>query len=372
MTRHGRRARRAAPPRITHDFGRATALSCRECGQDYPLGDRYVCEECFGPLEVAYAIGSLDPRRDRGRTRARSGAIAPLLPVPADVASAPGLAPGLHPAGPRRQPGPRARAALAVGQGRHAATRRTRSRTAWSPSRSSAARTLGLDTLACASTGNLAERGRRGRRPRRAAVGRRDPVGPRGRQGHHDRRLRRDAGRRRGHLRRRQPAVLRDRRRGVGGQLGVRQHQPPGVLRRGLQDRRLRDRRGPRLAAALADRLAGRVRVAAHQGGQGVPRARRRWGWSRPTPYGSSGRRRPGCSPVVAGLPCRPRRRPAGPARHHRQVAGHREPRRRAVRAGRRAGAPAVPSRTSPTPRSSRASGCSPRPRGSSPRRPAA
>ena len=80
-------------PTIKHDFGRATALSCRECGQDYPLGDRYVCEECFGPLEVTYSIGSLTRAEIEAGPRSIWRYRA-LLPVPDDVASAPGLAPG--------------------------------------------------------------------------------------------------------------------------------------------------------------------------------------------------------------------------------------------------------------------------------------
>jgi threonine synthase len=32
----------------------ATQLKCRECGERYPLEALYVCERCFGPLEVAY------------------------------------------------------------------------------------------------------------------------------------------------------------------------------------------------------------------------------------------------------------------------------------------------------------------------------
>ncbi len=32
----------------------AKSLQCRECGKEYPLEARYVCEFCFGPLEVAY------------------------------------------------------------------------------------------------------------------------------------------------------------------------------------------------------------------------------------------------------------------------------------------------------------------------------
>jgi len=31
------------------------ALKCKECKTEYPLDARYVCERCFGPLEVAYA-----------------------------------------------------------------------------------------------------------------------------------------------------------------------------------------------------------------------------------------------------------------------------------------------------------------------------
>jgi threonine synthase len=32
----------------------AQALKCKECSTTYPLEARYVCERCFGPLEVAY------------------------------------------------------------------------------------------------------------------------------------------------------------------------------------------------------------------------------------------------------------------------------------------------------------------------------
>src|SRR6478672_4769240 len=30
------------------------SLRCRECGEAYEADARYVCERCFGPLEVAY------------------------------------------------------------------------------------------------------------------------------------------------------------------------------------------------------------------------------------------------------------------------------------------------------------------------------
>ncbi len=32
----------------------ATGLRCQGCGREYPLGPHYMCEDCFGPLEVDY------------------------------------------------------------------------------------------------------------------------------------------------------------------------------------------------------------------------------------------------------------------------------------------------------------------------------
>jgi threonine synthase len=38
----------------------AQALRCKECGETYELEAVYVCEQCFGPLEVSYDYGALD------------------------------------------------------------------------------------------------------------------------------------------------------------------------------------------------------------------------------------------------------------------------------------------------------------------------
>src|SRR3954463_1471746 len=38
----------------------AEALRCKECGTTYELDASYVCERCFGPLEVAYAERTID------------------------------------------------------------------------------------------------------------------------------------------------------------------------------------------------------------------------------------------------------------------------------------------------------------------------
>ena len=47
------------------------SLTCRECGTAYPLEARYVCERCFGPLEVAYDHAGLDP--DEARRKIQAG-----------------------------------------------------------------------------------------------------------------------------------------------------------------------------------------------------------------------------------------------------------------------------------------------------------
>src|ERR1043166_5800370 len=36
------------------------ALQCRICGQQYPVEPLTICEECFGPLEPAYDLHSVD------------------------------------------------------------------------------------------------------------------------------------------------------------------------------------------------------------------------------------------------------------------------------------------------------------------------
>jgi len=47
------------------------SLRCKECHTVYPLDARYVCEQCFGPLEVAYAAPDIvDPAELRRRIQA--------------------------------------------------------------------------------------------------------------------------------------------------------------------------------------------------------------------------------------------------------------------------------------------------------------
>lgn len=135
-------------------FGPATGLVCRECGASYELGAAYACNECFGPLEVRYDF------RDVSRERIEAGPTSIwryscLLPVPADAASQPNLAPGWT----RMVKANNLAAELGMkslwikddsGNPTHSFKDRVVAVA------QSAARELGLTTLSCASTGNLA------------------------------------------------------------------------------------------------------------------------------------------------------------------------------------------------------------------------
>src|ERR687893_717391 len=46
------------------------ALKCKECSASYPLEARYVCEQCFGPLEVSYDFSGLDAAETKRRIQA--------------------------------------------------------------------------------------------------------------------------------------------------------------------------------------------------------------------------------------------------------------------------------------------------------------
>ena len=83
-----------AAPGVTHDFGPATGLACRECGALTPISDSYACMECFGPLEVAYDFGKVS-HADIETGPQSMWRYAPLLPVPRDIASRKNLAPGM-------------------------------------------------------------------------------------------------------------------------------------------------------------------------------------------------------------------------------------------------------------------------------------
>ena len=139
---------------------RVKGLKCRECGRGYPASPTHVCELCFGPLEVDYDIESLRARVTRARVEAGPPSIwryADLLPV--------ALRDGAPPIGPHVGFTPLVRA--------HRLAREWNVRELYvkndavcHPTCSfkdrvvsiavAKARELGFDTVACASTGNLA------------------------------------------------------------------------------------------------------------------------------------------------------------------------------------------------------------------------
>jgi threonine synthase len=132
------------------------ALQCKECGQTYPLDARYVCEQCFGPLEVAYDHSGLDPESTRRRIQAGPQSIwrySDFLPF--ESRPEPGLPVGLTPL--QRAP----RLAERLGLGDVWVKNDTANPTHSFKDRVVAvalakAQELGYEVVACASTGNLA------------------------------------------------------------------------------------------------------------------------------------------------------------------------------------------------------------------------
>jgi threonine synthase len=133
------------------------SLRCKECKTTYPLEARYVCEQCFGPLEVAYpSRASADPAELRRRIQAGPHSVwrySDFLPVQAPPR-------GVLPAG--WTPLLRAdRLAEQLGLGevwiKNDAANPTHSFKDRVVSVALArAREFGFQTVACASTGNLA------------------------------------------------------------------------------------------------------------------------------------------------------------------------------------------------------------------------
>jgi threonine synthase len=139
----------------------AKQLKCRECATEYPLEARYVCSRCFGPLEVGYDHERL---KDVGEVRRR-------------IQGGPQNIWRYHDFLPLEGPQPKTRTGLPAGctpliRADRLAERLGLRGEVWvkndaaNPTHSfkdrvvsvaaTRARELGFDTLACASTGNLA------------------------------------------------------------------------------------------------------------------------------------------------------------------------------------------------------------------------
>jgi threonine synthase len=132
------------------------SLRCKECGETYPLDARFVCEQCFGPLEVAYDLSDLDPAEARRKIQAGSRGIwryADFLPF--DGRPGDPLEPGLTPLIKAD------RLAERLGLGELWIKNDAANPTHSFKDRVVAvaiakAKELGFETVACASTGNLA------------------------------------------------------------------------------------------------------------------------------------------------------------------------------------------------------------------------
>jgi threonine synthase len=51
------------------------SLKCKECGTTYELGASFVCDQCFGPLEVAYDFSGLDAAETKRKIQSGSNGI---------------------------------------------------------------------------------------------------------------------------------------------------------------------------------------------------------------------------------------------------------------------------------------------------------
>ena len=133
------------------------SLSCRECGRTFEVGPLYYCDECFGPLQADYDYDAIAGSVSRDSIAAGPSSIwryAQLLPAP-PVDDRVDIGAGFTPL----RPAPRLAAELGL-------------RKVWlkndtfNPTHSfkdrvvtvalTAARRFGFETVACASTGNLA------------------------------------------------------------------------------------------------------------------------------------------------------------------------------------------------------------------------
>ena len=133
-----------------------SSLRCRECGREYPVEPLYVCDFCFGPLETAYDYAAIS--ETISREKIKDGPMTmwryeDLLPVDREKAVDIGV--GMTPL------------LFAENLGRELGLRNLWIKNdAVNPSysfkdrvvavASTKAREFGFDTLACASTGNLA------------------------------------------------------------------------------------------------------------------------------------------------------------------------------------------------------------------------
>ena len=272
-------------------------LRCRECGREYEVAPIFTCEWCFGPLEVAYDYEAI-ARGDRAGRTSRPGPLsiwryADLLPT--DRNPAVDLGAGFTPlvradrlaaelglgelwvkndtVNPTNSFKDRV-TSVALSKALEFGFKVARARPpATSPTRSPRTPRTRASGASCSSLPNLEQ----GKIVTTAVYGG-NVVAIDGNY---------DDG---------EPALRRARRHLP---VGVRQRQRAHVLRRGLEDARVRDRGAARLGIARPRGRADRERVAAHQDPQGLRRAVQGRACSTTEPHGA----RVGCAGrgVLAG-----------------------------------------------------------------------
>jgi threonine synthase len=139
------------------DTDKIKGLVCRECGKEYPAVSLHVCDMCFGPLEVQYNYKAIKPRLTRKAIEAGPKSLwryVDLLPIAGDPTV--GLAAGFTPLVQAKN----------LGDELGLDKLYIKNDTVNHPTLSfkdrvvsvalTRARELGYDTVACASTGNLA------------------------------------------------------------------------------------------------------------------------------------------------------------------------------------------------------------------------
>ena len=280
-----------------------TGLQCHVCQAPFPAEALYVCDKCFGPLEAVYdydVVRAHDDARRRSSARPHNlWRYRELLPITGEPRT--GFNSGFTPL---------VRADRLADAARRPASSTSRTTRVNHPTLSYKDRVVSVAATRAVELGFNGVRLRVDRQPR-ATASRRTPrasacscyvfipdnlepgkvLGSAIFSPTADRHPRQ--------LRRREPAVHAGRRQ---VRLGLRQHQPAHLLRRGRQDVRLRDRRAARLAIPAARRLAGRRRHAAAAHRARLPRAARTSASSTATLPKIYAAQAAGCAPVVKAL----------------------------------------------------------------------
>jgi len=133
------------------------SLKCKECGTTYELDASYVCENCFGPLEVSYDYSGLDAAEAKRRIQAGSQGIwryRDFLPFKGKASDP--LEPGLTPLLRADRLAERLGVDAEIWIKNDAANPTHSFKDRVVAVAVAKAKELGFETVACASTGNLA------------------------------------------------------------------------------------------------------------------------------------------------------------------------------------------------------------------------